>query len=267
MLMMEKLLGELDLHTICQSALCPNITCCFCHKTATFLILGDVCTRNCTFCAVRSGIPLTIDEGEPHRILEAVNRLGLEYVIITSVTRDDLPYGSALQFARTINLLHKKGVIIEVLIPDFLGSEKALEVILAACPQVIGHNIETVPRLYPIVRCEADYKRSLEILSKIKKLKPKTVTKSSLMLGLGEMMNEVIEVMQDLRTVGCDLLTIGQYLQPSPECYPVSNFFNPEEFACLEEKGRKMGFAAIASAPLVRSSYRAAELYYKARWA
>jgi len=261
---MKELLGELNLHTICQSALCPNIASCFYRKTATFLILGDVCTRNCTFCAVRSGFPSPVDGEEPRHLLEAVHRLGLDYIIITSVTRDDLPDGGASQFARTINLLHKKDIIVEVLIPDFLGSSRALETIVAACPQVISHNVETVPRLYPKVRQGADYDRSLKLLFTVKQMAPKITTKSGLMLGLGETRDEIIEVMNNLRKADCDLLTIGQYLQPSPEHHPLVRFVEPEEFSELKEIGRGMGFASIASAPLVRSSFKAAELYTEA---
>lgn len=261
---MQGLLSELNLNTICQSALCPNMASCFRHKTATFLILGDVCTRNCSFCAVKNGPPSPIDEDEPHRILEAVNRLGLDYVVITSVTRDDLADGGASQFARTIGLLRRRGVIVEVLIPDLGGSTKALKTVIAAQPQVISHNLETVPRLYSRVRQGADYCRSLKLLAKVKKIAPKITTKSGLMLGLGETRDEVINVMGDLREADCNLLTIGQYLKPSPENHPVVRFIEPEEFSELKEMGRGMGFASVASAPLVRSSFKAIELYAKA---
>ena len=258
---MTKLLGELNLNTICHSALCPNITSCYRRKTATFLILGDVCTRNCAFCAVKKGLPSPIDEEEPHRLLEAVSRLGLDYIVITSVTRDDLPDGGASQFAKIISLLRRRDVTVEVLIPDFLGSVRALYMVIAARPQVINHNLETVPRLYPSVRQGADYNRSLKLLCKLKQLAPEIVTKSGLMLGLGETRDEVIEVMRHLREADCDLLTIGQYLRPSPENHPVVRFVDPEEFSELEAIGRGMGFTGIASAPLVRSSFKAAELY------
>ena len=261
---MNGLLAELNLNTICQSAHCPNIATCFHHRTATFLILGDVCTRNCTFCAVSNGLPSPIDEDEPHRLLEAVSRLGLDYVVITSVTRDDLPDGGASQFIRITDLLREKGIIVELLIPVLAGSYRALEAVIATKPRVIGHNVETVPRLYPQVRQGADYERSLKLLLKVKQIAPKIVTKSGLMLGLGETKDEIIEVMYDLRKANCDLLTIGQYLSPSPNHHPVIRFVDPEEFAKVEETGRSMGFAGIASAPLVRSSSRAAELYAEA---
>ncbi|MBA7566980.1 Lipoyl synthase [subsurface metagenome] len=262
---MKELLDGLNLHTICESALCPNIGQCFSRKTATFLILGDVCTRNCTFCAVKKGVPRPIDEKEPQHIHEAVERLGLRYVVITSVTRDDLRDGGASHFAETIRKLRKNkaGIVVEVLVPDFLGSAEALRVVIEAEPQVINHNVETVPRLYPEVRPGADYSRSVELLSAAKRLSLEIVTKSGLMLGLGETREEVIEVMSDLREAGCDLLTIGQYLQPSPKHHPLVRFVPPEEFA--EYIGKDMGFIEVASAPLVRSSFRAAELYAKAK--
>lgn len=267
MVTMEETLKELSLNTICQSALCPNIGQCFSHKTATFLILGDVCTRNCTFCAVKKGVPSPVEENEPQHILEAVEKLGLSYVVITSVTRDDLDDGGAFHFVRVINLLHqsRKGIAVEVLIPDFLGSTEALSAVVEACPEVINHNVETVPRLYPEVRPRADYSRSVELLSTIKSLNPDIVTKSGLMLGLGETREEVIEVMSDLREADCDLLTIGQYLQPSPKHHPIVRFISPEEFSEYEQIGKDVGFADVASAPLVRSSFRAAELYSKVR--
>ncbi|MCH8863813.1 MAG: lipoyl synthase [Chloroflexi bacterium] len=260
---MAHLLDGLKLGTICESAHCPNIGGCFTAGTATFLILGEVCSRHCTFCAVPKGCPDLPDEEEPQHLLEAVARLGLSYVVITSVTRDDLPDGGAGHFARTIRLLHdnRPGVIVEVLIPDFLGSAEALETVVKARPEVINHNIETVPRLYPEVRPEANYRRSLALLSKVKEFDPEIVTKSGLMLGLGETGEEVREVMRDLRAAGCDLLTIGQYLQPSAKHHPVVKFVSPEEFADYREAGKNMGFRGVASAPLVRSSFRATEIY------
>lgn len=266
-LSMNGLLHGLSLHTICESAHCPNIGRCFSRRTATFLILGDVCTRNCTFCAVKKGIPSPVDEGEPQHLLEAVARLNLSYVVITSVTRDDLTDGGASQFVRVINLLHqsRNDITVEVLIPDFLGSTQALKAVVEACPEVINHNVETVPSLYPGVRPRAGYSRSVELLSAVKRLNPGIVTKSGLMLGLGETREEVIEVMRDLREAGGDLLTIGQYLQPSPRHHPVVRFVPPEEFSQYEQVGKDMGFADVASAPLVRSSFRAAELYSKVR--
>ena len=264
---MHDLLSGLGLHTICQSALCPNIGKCFTSGTATFLILGDVCTRHCTFCAVKKGRPAPVDETEPEHLLEAVNNLKLTYVVITSVTRDDLPDGGANQFARTVTQLRENAadIIVEVLVPDFRGSRESIRTVVESGPQVINHNLETVPRLYPEVRPGADYARSLELLYTVKKLNSAIVTKSGLMLGLGEARNEIIEVMSDLREAECDLLTIGQYLQPSARHHPVFRFIPPGEFAEYETIGREMGFAGVASSPLVRSSYRAAELYEKAR--
>lgn len=265
MLTMKGLLDGLNLHTICESALCPNIGECFSRKTATFLILGDTCTRHCTFCAVKKGLPTPIDEKEPQHLLEAVERLDLNYIVITSVTRDDLFDGGASQFVKTINTLHENrdGSIIEVLIPDFLGSAEALKAVVKACPQVINHNVETVPRLYSEVRPRADYSRSIELLFMVKNLNSEIVTKSGLMLGLGETKEEVIRVMEDLREANCDLLTIGQYLQPSPKHHPVVRFVPPEEFSEYRSMGKDMGFTEVASAPLVRSSFKAAELYAK----
>ncbi len=263
---LKGLLDGLKLHTICESALCPNAAECFSRKTATFLILGDICTRNCTFCAVKKGKPEAVDEEEPEHLLQAVESLGLKYVVLTSVTRDDLDDGGASHFARTIRLLKEKmGVMVEVLIPDFLGSDKSLKMVISAHPEVINHNIETVPRLYHEVRPKADYKRSLELLLKVKRLEPEIVTKSGLMLGLGERREEILQVMQDLREVGCELLTLGQYLRPSPKHHPVARFVPPEEFEEYRAIGKKMGFTEVASAPLVRSSFKAAQLYFKAR--
>ena len=264
---MQGLLNGLSLHTICQNARCPNIGKCFSEGTATFLILGDVCTRRCPFCAVKKGTPSQVDEEEPQHLLEAVERLGLNYIVITSVTRDDLADGGASQFARTIRLLHenREGAIVEVLIPDFRGSVDALKTVVEVSPEVINHNVETVPRLYPAVRPGADYNRSMELLYMVKNLHPEIVTKSGLMLGLGETRTEVIEVMSDLREANCDLLTIGQYLQPSLKHHPVVRFVPPEEFTEYEDIGKDMGFAQVASAPLVRSSFKAAELYAKAK--
>jgi lipoic acid synthetase len=267
MLPVERLLDGLSLNTICQSAHCPNIGECFTRGTATFLILGDVCTRHCTFCAVKKGRPTPVDEKEPQHLLEAVDRMGLSYIVITSVTRDDIFDSGASQFAKTINILHeKKGdAIVEALVPDFLGSVEALMAVVEAHPQVISHNIETVPRLYPDVRLGANYSRSLELLFRVKSLNSEIVTKSGLMLGLGESEREVIEVMEDLREADCALLTIGQYLQPSLNHHPVVRFVTPEEFAEYRAIGKDMGFIEVASAPLVRSSFKAAELYSKAQ--
>jgi len=242
-----------------------NIGACFSRKTAAFLILGDVCTRRCTFCAVKKGSPNPVDEREPQHVFEAVKSLGLQYVVVTSVTRDDIADGGASQFVRTIEILHhqRKGVSVEVLIPDFGGSTKALRAVVQARTEVLNHNIETIPRLYPEVRPGADYNRSLEFLSEVKRMDSGLFIKSGLMLGLGETRDEVIEVMSDLREANCDLFTIGQYLRPSPKHHPVVAFISPEDFSAYEQIGREMGFAEVASAPLVRSSFRAAELYAK----
>ncbi len=267
MVSMEGLLDSLSLHTICESARCPNIGVCFSRRTATFLILGNVCTRNCSFCAVEKGRPLPVDDREPEHLLEAVERLSLRYVVITSVTRDDLDDGGASHFARTVSLLHEKraGTLVEVLIPDFRGSIKALGVVAAAHPEVINHNVETVARLYPEVRPGADYRRSIRLLAVVKELDPGIVTKSGLMVGLGESEEEVVGVMQDLREAGCDLLTIGQYLPPSARHHELARYVTPEEFSRFEVIGKELGFAEVASAPLVRSSFEAAELYAKAK--
>jgi len=264
---MKRLLDGLSLHTVCESAHCPNIGACFSRNTATFLILGDVCTRRCTFCAVKKGVPGPVDKNEPYHVLEAVKSLGLRYVVITSVTRDDLADGGAFQFVKAIELLHQQGngVKVEALIPDFCGSTEASREVVKSRPEVINHNLETVPRLYPEVRPEASYSRSLELLSEVKHMDPTLVTKSGLMLGLGETRGEVIKVMGDLREASCDLFTIGQYLRPSPSHHPVVTFISPEEFSDYEQIGREMGFIEVAAAPLVRSSYKAAELYAKVK--
>jgi lipoic acid synthetase len=263
---MDNLLDGLGLHTICQSALCPNIGGCFARGTATFLILGDVCTRKCTFCAVAKGVPAPINKDEPQRLLEAVTRLDLSHVVVTSVTRDDLADGGAAHFAEVISLLHQnRNTAVEVLIPDFLGSRQALKSVIAARPEVLNHNVETVPHRYSQVRPGAGYNRSVGLLEAAKRQDTGIVTKSGLMLGLGETREEVVEVMGDLREAGVDLLTIGQYLQPSPEHHPIARFITPDEFAEYENIGKELGFAGVASAPLVRSSFKAAELYNKVR--
>jgi lipoic acid synthetase len=266
MTIMDNLLEGLGLHTICQSARCPNIGGCFARGTATFLILGDVCTRNCTFCAVNKGVPTPVDKTEPQRLLEAVERLNLSHAVVTSVTRDDLADGGGAHFAEVINQLHQsRNITVEVLIPDFLGSNQALERVVEARPEVLNHNVETVPRLYPQVRPGAAYNRSIRLLEAVKRIDPGIVTKSGLMLGLGETREEVIDVLGDLRRAGVGLLTIGQYLQPSPEHHPIASFIPPDDFAQYEKLGREMGFAGVASAPLVRSSFKAAELYRTVR--
>jgi lipoyl synthase len=264
---MERLLKEKSLHTVCEGALCPNMGQCFSRGTATFMILGDTCTRRCTFCAVNKGLPAPVDEAEPQHILEAVGVLGLQYVVITSVTRDDLIDGGASQFAQTIRVLREgaPGVMVEVLIPDFGGSMAALEHVVSACPEVINHNIETVPGLYPRVRPQAEYTRSLSLLAAVKMLDSGITTKSGLMVGLTETKDELVGVMADLLDHGCDLLTIGQYLQPSVSHHPVMEFISPGQFAEYERIGLDMGFKGVTSAPLVRSSFRAADLFLHAR--
>lgn len=264
---MGALFDGLNLHTICESALCPNLGDCFSQRTATFLLLGDTCTRNCTFCAVKQGVPNPVDANEPQHLAEAVEKLALRHVVITSVTRDDLPDSGASHFARTIALLREKdkGLTVEVLIPDFCGSLPSLKMVIDAHPDVINHNLETVPRLYPEVRPEADLPRSLELLRQVKELDSRVVTKSGLMVGLGEAREELLGVMEELRRVKCDLLTIGQYLQPSPSHHPVVRYIPPEEFLEYEGTGKEMGFRAVASAPLVRSSFNAAQLYARAK--
>lgn len=260
-------LSDLKLNTVCQSALCPNMCQCFAKKTATFMIMGDICTRNCTFCAVTKGKPSPLADDEPDRIAAAVKRLGLEYVVITSVTRDDLDDGGASHFARTIETVRSvcPGTKVEVLIPDFQGLETAVETVINAKPAVINHNIETVPRLYSQVRPLAGYRRSLDLLSSIKRIDPGMVTKSGLMLGLGETREEVLKTMRELRESGCNLLTLGQYLAPSSQHHPVINYVTPEEFSDYIQPALEMGFSGIASAPLVRSSYKAAELYQQGK--
>jgi lipoic acid synthetase len=257
----KSLLSRFDLHTVCQEANCPNIGHCFEQGTATFLILGDICTRGCRFCDVKRGIPHSVDEGEPERVAEAVKELKLEYAVITSVTRDDLPDGGASIFAQTIREIRQvvPDCMIEVLIPDLSGSFECLRIIVEAKPNVLNHNAETVRRLYPGVRRGADYQRSLDLLRNAKRIDENLITKSGVMLGLGESREEVVELMSDLRNACCELLTIGQYLSPSEEHLPVNRFYHPDEFAELKKTGEKMGFAHVESGPLVRSSYHAKE--------
>ena len=261
---MRTFLRRYGLNTVCQGALCPNQGECFSQGTATFLILGRTCTRNCTFCAIPSEErPPAPDPGEPERIAQAAAELGLKHVVITSVTRDDLPDGGGAHFAETVTALKKNGaqITVEVLIPDFQGSLAALETVVHSGPDIINHNLETVPRLYPEVRPQADYRRSVHLLQRVKEIDPEKITKSGLMLGLGEERQEVLQVMADLREVSCDLLTMGQYLQPSGKHHPVVRFIPPEEFEELKRRGEEMGFRGLFSAPLVRSSFHAAEIF------
>jgi lipoic acid synthetase len=250
------------LNTICQSAKCPNVAECWSQKTATFLILGEICTRGCTFCAVKKGIPSPPSAVEPAHVAEAVSLLGLRYAVVTSVTRDDLSDGGASVFAATIRKIKKRtpGIRVEVLIPDFKGDEKALEQVYRAQPDIINHNLETTERLYPqINRPNENYHRSLGVLKKAKKMG--AVTKSGLMVGLGEKKEEIIRSLSDLREASCDLLTIGQYLQPSKNNAPVRKYYSPLEFEHLKRIALSFGFGDVESGPLVRSSYKAHKMY------
>lgn len=251
------------LHTVCQEAQCPNIWECFSHHTATFLIMGSSCTRNCRFCSVAQGPLEPPDPGEPDRVAGVARKMGLKYVVITSVTRDDLPDGGAAFFARTIEALRRRipDVLVEVLIPDFQGDARALNTVLEARPDVLNHNIETVARLYPEVRPRADYHRSLELLARARAWDTTLPTKSGIMLGLGEKSAEIQTALQDLLAAGCRILTLGQYLQPSKDHLPVKRFVPPEEFEQWRRTAFAMGFAEVASGPFVRSSYHAGELF------
>ena len=255
------LIEGLRLHTVCESAACPNAGECWNHRTATFMILGNVCTRRCGFCAVSKGAPLPVDYDEPRRVAEAAATLGLKYAVITSVNRDDRKDGGAELFALTIRAIRERipGCKVEVLIPDFQGSHAAMDIVMEAAPDVLNHNIETVPRLYRQVRLGARYERSLDILAYAKQLRPDIPTKSGIMLGLGETLEEVHQVMRDLRAHKVDILTVGQYLRPSPKHLPVLRYVHPDEFAEIARLGRQMGYAHVESGPLVRSSYHAAE--------
>ncbi len=252
------LLGGLGLHTVCQSAHCPNIGECFGHGTATFLVLGGVCTRGCTFCAVPKGVPVHADPGEPARVAQAAAALGLRHAVVTSVTRDDLPDGGAAHFAAVIHALRTAcpGISVEVLTPDFAGSEAALGVVLAARPDVFNHNLETVPRLYPAVRPGAGYQRSLALLAAA--AREPLLVKSGLMLGLGEQASEIHAVLADLAAAGVRAVTLGQYLRPSPRHLPVVEYLHPDQFRRYEEAARAIGFSHVAAGPLVRSSYHTA---------
>jgi len=255
------LLRELKLETVCENARCPNRPECYSRRTATFMILGNVCTRPCGFCSVEKGTPHLLEDDEPERVAEASYRLGLRHVVITSVTRDDLADGGADHFYRCILAVRAwTGAAVEVLTPDFLGDRRAVERVLEARPEVYNHNMETVPRLYKKVRGRADYQRSLDLLAHVKRLAPQTVTKSGLMLGLGETTEELLEVLADLRAVNCDTLTLGQYLAPTLKHIPVKRYVPPEEFEALAVRARTLGFKQVASGPFVRSSYHADEM-------
>jgi len=259
---MENLFKDLNLHTVCDSALCPNRGECFKNGTATFMIMGDVCSRNCQFCAVKKGKPLPLDPKEPIHIAQAAKYLKLKHVVVTSVTRDDLLDGGAEHFAQTVivikNFLPKSTV--EILIPDFQGSREALQKVIEVHPEVINHNIETIERLYSSVRPIADYKTSLQLIKRVKIGNQDIITKSGIMLGLGEKKEEVVIAMKDLRKVNCDLLTIGQYLRPSPQHLKVKEYIHPDEFEVYRKIGMSLGFKHVLSGPLVRSSYRSGEI-------
>jgi lipoic acid synthetase len=258
---LKRLITDLRLHTVCESAACPNAGECWNHRTATFMILGNVCTRRCGFCAVQKGAPLAVDYDEPRRVAEAVAAMGLAYAVVTSVNRDDRKDGGAELFALTIDAIRTRipGCRVEVLIPDFQGSHAAMDIVLDAAPDVLNHNTETVPRLYRQVRLGARYERSLDILAYAKRVRPEIPTKSGLMLGLGETGDEVLSVMRDLRGSEVDILTLGQYLRPSAKHLPVVRYVPPAEFAEYRTAGLEMGFRHVESGPLVRSSYHAAE--------
>jgi len=255
---MDRLLGSLRLNTVCREASCPNISECFRQKQATFLIMGKVCTRSCSFCNVSANLPAPVDPDEPARVAAAVVALGLQHVVITSPTRDDLPDGGAGHFTATVKAVRKAApqTAIELLVPDFQGSLQSLAIVTAAQPDIFGHNIETVPRLYSI-RAGADYRRSLELLTAAKKSAPEMPTKTGIMLGLGESSSEVFATLSDIRATGCDYLSIGQYLAPSRNHYPVAAFIEPAEFDRYREKAVALGFTHVESAPYVRSSYHA----------
>ncbi len=258
---LKGLVESLHLHTVCESAACPNIGDCWNRRTATFMILGNVCTRRCGFCAVQKGGPLPVDYDEPRRVAEACAALGLKFAVITSVNRDDRKDGGAELFALTIRAIRERlpGCGVEVLVPDFQGSHAAMDLVLEASPDVLNHNTETVPRLYRQVRLGARYERSLDMLAYAKRRRPEIPTKSGLMLGLGETKEEVLEVMRDLRAASVDILTLGQYLRPSPKHLPILRYATPEEFADFKRIGYQMGFRHVESGPLVRSSYHAAD--------
>lgn len=250
------IIKELGLKTVCQEALCPNTEECFSRGTATFLILGGICTRACNFCSVKKGRPSPPEAGEPYRIATAALRMGLKHVVVTSVTRDDLPDGGSTYYKETIRALKDiKGIKVEVLVPDFQGSKEALNIVLEAGPDILSHNVETVPRLYPEIRPGASYERSLEVLAFTKKRCKNMKTKSGIMLGLGESRKEVLKALGDLKEAGCDILTLGQYLQPTREQLPVERYLEPEEFEEYKKLACSIGFGEVEAGPFVRSSY------------
>jgi len=260
-----KLLREKNLTTVCQEANCPNKHQCFNCGTATFLILGDVCTRNCSYCKVKPGNPQPVDKDEPKRVAQAVKEFALDYVVITCVTRDDLADGGADIFVRTVQETRKLNpeCKLELLISDLKGNGKSLEKIVDIRPEVLNHNVEVAQSLFPKMRPQGNYRTSIELLKKVKELNPQVITKSGMMLGLGETKDEIIQTMRDLVEANCQIMTLGQYLQPSPQHTSVETFYRPEEFIELKEIGEALGFAQVESAPLVRSSYKAKECYEK----
>lgn len=255
----KNMMRSKTLHTVCEEARCPNIYECWANRTATFMILGDICTRACRFCAVNTGMPTELDLGEPERVAEATENMNLRHCVVTSVARDDLKDGGATIFAETIKAIRARTPLcsVEVLIPDFLGDADSLQIVMDAKPDILNHNIETVERMSDRVRAKAKYRRSLELLKRAKSMQPEIPTKSSIMLGVGEEWEEILQAMDDLRAVNCDILTIGQYLQPSPSHLRVEKYYPPELFAELKVEGMKRGFSHVESGPLVRSSYHA----------
>ena len=259
----KSILAEAGVHTVCEEARCPNLGECFSQGTATILILGRICTRNCGFCAVENGLPAPLNAAEPEHVAQAVKRMGLRYVVITSVTRDDLPDGGASYFAKTIQAIRalNQTIKVEILVPDFKGELDSLALVLEERPDVLNHNIETIPRLYPEVRPQADYERSLNLLKRSKESHPHILTKSGFMLGLGETREEVLDLFQDLREAKCDFLTIGQYLQPHTNRLPVVRYIQPEEFEAYRKIGKEIGFKMVSSGPFVRSSFHASQMF------
>ena len=264
---LQQVMRGQSLHTVCEEAHCPNIGECWDLGTATFMILGEICTRACRYCAVTTGKPVGIDLGEPARLADTVGSMNLQYCVITSVNRDDLADGGAFIFASCIKKIREQapGCKVEVLIPDFDGSWTALRKVIDARPEVLNHNIESTKRVFPKVRARGDYQLSLDLLAKAKEMDPATVTKSGIIVGMGEDKEEILETMRDLRTVDCDLLTIGQYLRPSAKHLPIDRFYHPDEFAELRKAGEEMGFKHVASGPLVRSSYHADQQHAAAK--
>lgn len=256
---LKSMMRSKTLHTVCEEAKCPNIHECWANRTATFMILGDICTRACRFCAVKTGLPTELDLQEPERVAEAAESMGLKHCVITSVARDDLKDGGATIFAESIKAVRNRMPLcsVEVLIPDFMGDESSLQIVMDAKPDILNHNMETVERMSDRVRSKAKYERSLELLARAKKMNPNIPTKSSIMVGVGEEWDEILKTMDDLRAVDCDIMTIGQYLQPTPNHLMVKQYYTPEQFALLKEEGMKRGFSHVESGPLVRSSYHA----------